>query len=88
MEKSSLKNNFNFFVFNNFILRFNKEILIHTQFCRFFKVKLDHNNIFCDMCGQVLLKFCPDCGSTSIFEERGFLICYNCKTIIEENINK
>jgi len=86
MEKQLFKYNFSSNRLNNFILRLNREILIHSQFCRFFKVKLDYNEIFCNSCGQTLLKFCPNCGSISIFKERGFLVCYNCKTVIEENI--
>jgi len=88
MEKQLFEPKYSFTRLNNFIIRFNKEILIHSQFCRFFNVKLDYNEIFCDRCGQVLLKFCPNCGSISIFKERGFLVCYNCKTIIEENTIK
>jgi len=61
-----------------------KELVVHRKFCRFSNFVVDENEIFCDRCYRVLLKFCPFCGSTRIGESKFHYKCFVCKSVFDK----
>jgi len=61
-----------------------KELDVHRKFCGPSSFVIDENEIFCDKCYRVLLKFCPFCGSTRIEESKFYLKCSFCKSIFNK----
>jgi len=60
------------------VIEVNDSISEHHGKCNPGTIDLIGNNVFCRSCKEVLLRFCPFCGSTRIDSEEHLDICSNC----------
>ena len=61
----------------------NDAVFKHQRTCNPGKVDLINHSVFCKGCGELLLNFCPFCGSTRIESRDSFKICHNCGKVNE-----
>lgn len=61
-----------------------RELDNHRKFCVNPSFVIDENEVSCDGCYRVLLKFCQFCGSTSVEESKFYYKCTVCKAITEK----
>lgn len=65
-------------------IKWAKELVIHRKSCKSSNFVVDEDEIFCDKCYRVLLKFCPFCGSTRMEESKFYFKCSICKAIFNK----
>ena len=65
-------------------IKWGKELDNHRKFCESSNFVVDGNEIFCDKCYRILLKFCQFCGSTRMEESKFQFKCSVCKAMFDK----
>ncbi len=65
-------------------LSLGKNIINHKKICNSVNFIIDQDEIYCEKCSRVLLKFCPFCGSTRLGDFISYHKCNACKSVFDK----